>query len=303
MHPLDLRFSATDGRVLAATVHAATSAPRGALVVLSALGVPRGYYARFAAWLAARDIAVLTFDYRGVGDSRNGPLRKDPATLLDWARHDATRAIDFALDRWRGVPTWGLGHSFGGQAFGLTPRARDLDGIVVAASGSGDLSLYPPALRRRYAFLLGTAVPVVNAVAGYVPGFLGIGEDLPAGVVGQWARWCGTPGYARAVLGRDATHYHRITAPMRFYDFPDDTFAPLAAAAELRSWYTDADVVHRTIAPADIGLARIGHFGLFRPGPTEAVWGEIAASILGQTAATEYNDMSHSAGSDRERSL
>ena len=282
MDPLDLRFSAPDGRALAATVHA-PAAPRGALVVLSALGVRRAYYRRFAAWMCARDIAVFTFDYRGVGDSRDGPLRQDRATLLDWARLDAARAIDVARDRWPGVPLWGLGHSFGGQAFGLAPGAETLDGIVVAASGSGDLTIYPPALRRRYAFLLGTVVPVVSAVAGYIPGFLGIGEDLPAGVVGQWARWCGTPGYVRAALGPDGTHYHRVEAPMRFYDFPDDTFAPLAAAAELRSWFTAATVEHRTVAPADLGMARIGHFGLFRPGPTEAIWREIACSILGES--------------------
>lgn len=283
MEPVDLRFSAADGRVLAATLHL-PPAPRGALVVLSALGVPRSYYRRFASWMCDRDVAVLTFDYRGVGDSRSLPLRRDPATLLDWARLDATAAIDLALDRWPDLPLWGLGHSFGGQAFGLTPRARDLAGAVVVASGSGDLTLYPPALRRRYAFLLGTVLPVATTLTGYVPGRLGIGEDLPTGVVRQWASWCLTPGYVRAALGLDGTHHHRLDAPMRFYDFPDDTMAPLRAAAELRSWYTTAKVTHRTVAPAELGLESIGHFGFFRPGPTESVWTEIRDAVVGETA-------------------
>lgn len=283
MEPVDLRFPAMDGRVLAASVYA-PAAPRAALTILSALGVPRGYYRRFATWLAERDVAVLTFDYRGVGGSRAGSLRRDPAVLLDWARLDANAAIDFSLARWTGVPQWGLGHSFGGQAFGLTPRAGDLDGAVVVAAGSGDLTLYPPSLRRRYAFLLGVAVPFVSAIVGYVPGSLGIGEDLPAGVVRQWASWCLTPGYVRGALGRDETLHHRIDAPMRFYDFPDDTFAPLAASAELRSWYAAARVTHRTISPEELGAEAIGHFGFFRPGPTEAVWAEIRDAMVGEKA-------------------
>lgn len=283
MPPVDFSFPALDGRVLAGTIHA-PAAPSAVLVVLSALGVPRGYYRHFAAFLAGRGVAVLTFDYRGVGGSRRGPVRRDPATLLDWARLDVSAAIDHALDRWPGLPRWGLGHSFGGQAFGLSPRGRDLDGAVVVAAGSGDLSLYPPALRRKYAVLLGGVVPAVGGLLGYVPGRFGIGVDLPAGVVGQWARWCLTPDYARGALGRDAVHHDRITAPMRFYDFPDDHMAPPAPAAALRAWYSAAPITHRTIAPADLGLAAIGHFGFFRPGPTERVWAEIADAVVGAGA-------------------
>lgn len=286
MEPVDFRFAAPDGRVLAATAHAPAT-PRAALVILSAVGVPRPYYRRFAAWMAARDVAVLSFDYRGVGESKTLPLRRDPAVILDWARLDATAAIDLALDRWAGLPLWALGHSFGGQALGLTPRGRDLAGAVVVAAGSGDLSLYPPPLRRRYSFLLGTALPVVTAFTGYVPGRLGIGEDLPTGVVRQWASWCLTPGYVRGALGLDATHHHRLDVPMRFYDFPDDTLAPPRAAAELRSWYTAARIAHRTVVPAELGVAHVGHFGFFRPGPTESLWAEIRDAIVEQASASD----------------
>jgi predicted alpha/beta hydrolase len=280
MEPVDLRFPALDGRALAGTVYAPPS-PDAALVVLSALGVPRGYYRRFAQFLAARGVAVLTFDYRGVGGSVAGPLRDDPATLLDWGRLDVPGAIDAALARWPGLRLWGLGHSFGGQSFGLSGRSRDLDGAIVVAAGSGDQSLYPSALRRRFALQLRVALPIVTALTGYVPGRLGIGEDLPAGVVTQWARWCFTPDYIRGALDRDTLHYDRITAPMRFYDLTDDTYAPAPAADALRSWYTAAKVTHRRLAPADLGADRIGHFGLFRPGPTEPVWEEMRGAIVG----------------------
>lgn len=290
----DFTLRALDGRPLTATIHAPREAPQAALVVLGALGVPRRYYAPLAAWLAERDIAVLTFDYRGVGGSRSVPLRQDPATLLDWAQLDAAAAIDLARERWSNVPVWGLGHSFGGQTFGLTARGLDLDGMLVVAAGSGDMSLYPAGTRQTFKVRLGLATHVVATVLGYVPGRLGLGEDLPAGVVRQWAQWCDTPDYARGALGAESTFYHRITAPMWFYDFTDDSYAPARAAAALRGWYTRAKSTHRRIAPADLGLARLGHFGPFRPGATERLWDELHGVITGDErpvlSAGDYAD-------------
>jgi predicted alpha/beta hydrolase len=299
----EFTLRALDGRPLTATTYGPREAPRVALVVLGALGVPRRYYAHLAGWLAERDIAVLTFDYRGVGGSRSVPLRKDPAVLLDWARLDAAAAIDHARERWSGLPVWGLGHSFGGQAFGLTARGLDLDGALVVASGSGDMSLYPAGTRQAFKVRLDLATRAVAALLGYVPGRLGLGEDMPAGVIRQWAQWCNTPDYARGALGAESTFFHRVTAPMWFYDFADDTFAPARAAAALRGWYSRARVTHRQIAPADLGLSRIGHFGPFRPGATERLWDEFLGVLTGEErpvlSAAAYADPAGSRTSAR----
>lgn len=278
----DLTLDALDGRPLAATLHAPDGPVRAAVVVLGALGVPRRYYRPFAAWLADRGVAVLTFDYRGCGESRTVPLRDDPATLLDWARLDAAAAIDLARARFGDV--WAVCHSFGGQALGLTPRGLDLAGAVVSGSANGDLSLYPPALRATYRLRLGL-LPAIVAMFGYVPGRLGVGEDLPAGVLQQWSAWCRTPDYARGALGREATHHHRIEAPLHFIDIADDTLAPARPCAGLRAWFTRAKVTHRVVEPAELGLRRVGHFGLFRPGPTELIWTEILTRVTGDPIA------------------
>lgn len=279
-----LRFPALDGRPLAATIHSPEGPPRAVLVLLGALGVPRRFYAAFAGWMAARGVAVLSFDYRGCGESRSVPLRGDPATLLDWARLDTSAAIDLAQDRWPGLPVWALGHSFGGQAIGLSPRGLDLAGAVVVAAGSGDLALHTPMMRRAMRVQFGVVVPAVAAVLGYIPGRLGLGEDLPRGVVSQWARWAFTPDYVRGALGLDATHFHRIEAPMWFFDISDDTYAPARPSAALRGWYSRARQVHRTLRPQELGRASVGHFGCFRRGVGEVLWGEVLAAVTGEPA-------------------
>lgn len=285
MRSHDLSLPALDGRPLAATMYEPDGPVVASLVVLGALGVPRGYYRAFGAWMAERGVAVLTFDYRGCGGSRTVPLRRDPATLLDWARLDASAAIDLAATRWPDATPWGLGHSFGGQAFGLTGRARDLAGVLVVAAGSGDLALYPAADARSIRFRLGTLLPVVAGVFGYVPGRLGLGEDLPAAVVKQWASWCLTPDYVRGALGLDGTDHHRLTAPVHFVEVSDDTYAPARASAALRSWYARAPVTTRVVTPGELGMERLGHFGFFRAGRTEPLWIELHDRVRGVVAA------------------
>ena len=83
MRPIEFVFEADDGRPLAGTVLEPARAD-GAVVIASATGVPRRIYAGIARHLAEAGLAVLTFDYRGIGDSRQGPLRREPARMQDW---------------------------------------------------------------------------------------------------------------------------------------------------------------------------------------------------------------------------
>ena len=59
-----------------------------AVLVVPAMGVEQQYYAAFAHWLAARGYFVVTFDYRGMGHSRRGSLRRLKADVLTWAEQD-----------------------------------------------------------------------------------------------------------------------------------------------------------------------------------------------------------------------
>ncbi|MFX7816485.1 alpha/beta fold hydrolase, partial [Acinetobacter baumannii] len=82
----------------------------------------------FASYLAHRGCAVLTYDYRGIGDSRqpamvgyNQPksLVGFKASMSDWAAQDVTAAVRWRRERYHGLPLAYVGHSFGGQALGL----------------------------------------------------------------------------------------------------------------------------------------------------------------------------------------
>src|ERR1700716_2423675 len=70
----DITFPAADGYLLGATLFLPRGAKRHAVLISSATAVPRKIYRGFAGYLARRGCAVLTYDYRGTGDSRQKAL-------------------------------------------------------------------------------------------------------------------------------------------------------------------------------------------------------------------------------------
>jgi predicted alpha/beta hydrolase len=115
-------------------------------------------------------------------------------------------------------------------------------------------------------------MPLLTRALGYFPmRRFGMGEDLPAGVALEWARWGRSPEY----LG-DWSGHAALAAPILSFSFADDPFAPRAAVDALHARYGSRELARRHVAPADVGAARIGHFGFFRPGVAPGLWRETA---------------------------
>jgi predicted alpha/beta hydrolase len=82
-----------DGYGLATRFEIPERKTTGAVLIVPAMGVPQSFYQPLAQWLAGEGYAAATFDYRGMGASRNGSLRGLKADILDWARLDTARRI------------------------------------------------------------------------------------------------------------------------------------------------------------------------------------------------------------------
>jgi len=266
---MEITLKAEDGYAVGATVY---GGGERAVLIMPATGVPQSYYARYAAYLAERGFAVLTFDYRGIGRSRNGKLRESNARMRDWALLDAAAAWRFLGER----PKLVVGHSFGGQALGLLPGPERLAAALLVGSQSGYWRNWP-ALGRLWMWpTTHIALPALAQLLGYFPGSrLGFGEDLPRGVAIEWASWCRHPRYLIGALGVENA-YAQVRARVRAYAISDDPFAPLRAVAALAELYPAARWETRRVAPQEVGVANIGHFGFFRERFRASLWHESA---------------------------
>lgn len=269
-----VELTAADGYRLGATLFRPAASNGRAVLVMAATGVPQEYYARFAAFLAERGFTVLTFDYRGVGRSLHGPLRSVKARMRDWALLDGAAAFDFLKKNHPEKKLLAVGHSFGGQAFGLLPQPERIAAALTVGSQSGYWKHWPPLGRAWMWPATHIGMRVVPRLLGYFPGSrLGMGEDLPAGVMAEWASWCRHPRYLVGALGVER-EYARFTAPIRLYAISDDAFAPRRAVEALAVLYEKSTCEIRNIEPQDVGADRIGHFGFFRERFRDSLWRE-----------------------------
>jgi predicted alpha/beta hydrolase len=262
-----------DGVQITASLVSADGAPRAVVLIVPAMGVAQTYYRAFAEWLAGRGYAAVTFDFRGIGASRHGPMKAIRANIFDWAEKDAAAALVFARAFAPGIPLYWIGHSLGGQILPLVPGREAIAKAITIASGSGYWRENTRGLRWRVWWLWFVAVPLATRIAGYFPGkrLRKVG-DLPRGVILQWRRWCLDPDYAVGAEGQAVrARYAAVTTPIVSLSFTDDEFMSARNIAALHDFYVNAPRVMRRFSAAELGLGRIGHFGFFKPA-CEAVW-------------------------------
>ena len=267
------RIQARDGFELAARVYLPDGPPCAAVLIAGAMGVPQRFYEAFANWLAEQSVAVLTFDLRGIGESAPKKLRGFDASISDWATKDLAHVVAYFHDHWRDVPRSYLGHSLGGQLFGWLEHTERFDHVVTVASGNGYWRLNAPAVRMKAPLLWWLLAPVSVSVAGYFPGKrLGAIGDLPAAAMWQWRRWCLHPDYLGAEGPALRTHYAKVKNRITAVLAEDDELLSPLGIRRLYSLYSNAAVQFEVLNPKQLGLEHVGHFGLFKPQSSEALW-------------------------------
>ena len=267
------RIATGDGFAIAARFYPPPGPARGAVVIASAMGVSQAYYEPFARWLAGEGFLVATFDYRGTFASRPGRLRGFVTDILVWAAVDCAAVLDAVAARVPGVPVYWVGHSLGGQILPFVPNRNRLAKVVTVATGSGYWRENSPPLRRRAWWLWFVVAPVTMALCGYFPGArLRKVGDLPKGVMAQWRRWCLHPEYAVGDGEHVRAQYAEVRLPIVSLSFHDDEFMSARNTASIHGFYVNAPRVMKRIAPQEVGLERIGHFGFFRSASEGPLW-------------------------------
>jgi len=284
--PFDERDVLTkDQTPLTARFYAAREPARGAVLIVPAMAVPQRFYAAFASWLATQGFHAVTFDYRGTGLSKRGPMRAVEADVITWAEHDTQAVLDALRARAPGLPITWIGHSLGGQIIPFVRDRRAVEKIITIATGSGYWRENTKGLRRKVWIMWWGLVPVLTPLFGYFPGKrLGMVGDLPKGVIQQWRRWCLDPEYAVGDGEAVRALYAGVTTPITALSFTDDEMMSAENTASIHGFYVNAPRAMCRIAPAELGLARIGHFGCFRDELRAPLW---EARIRGELAAAD----------------
>jgi predicted alpha/beta hydrolase len=282
-----VRFPALDGYSLGGFLHAgANPDPRHAVVFATGGGVRAEVYRHFLTYLASHGMAVLAFDYRGIGESRPPRLRGFVAGFEDWAEYDAGGAIAWMAGRYPNACLTGMGHSIGGVMIGASELARTFNQLVLIAPHTGYQGDYQIPLRWVVRIVWGTAGPPLRKLFGYFPAsLLGLGEDLPARVSIQW----GTHTQPRIRVGahggdpiREQKLLDQVAAlqkPALVLSALDDPWASETGIRRALFAYRNLILVRRVIDPASLQVNYVGHWGYFRRRNAAAMWLPISSFI------------------------
>ncbi|MFB0701513.1 alpha/beta hydrolase family protein [Pseudomonas protegens] len=257
--------------------HAQADPARAVVIINAATSVRCRYYFRFADYLFANGLDVVTYDYRGIGESRPASLKGLKASWSDWGALDFEAMLQRARREFPGQPIDVVGHSFGGCALGLAASA----GVIRRAATMGAQFAYwrdyVPAQRWRMLGKWHVLMPLLTRLYGYFPGKrLGWMEDTPAGVVRDWAtphpRYEGRPSGRRLAAERSGQPFAQVSAPILAISVSDDPFGTVAAIERLLGYFDNSTRTHWRIRPEDIGEVEIGHFAFFHSRFESRLW-------------------------------
>lgn len=272
------------------------------ILLSSGVAIPRGFYDKFAHWLVKRGAgAVITWDYRGIGDSwpdsgpNTGPdsgpdtgqvqKRAFQYKMSDWVRLDFPAVIEWIRAHYPDRPIYAIGHSFGGQVFGLVECNQYVEKAVTIASMSGYWRKMDFPDNYKAYLSLCVIGPLVGRIYGYIPGKFGLGEDLSRAAHAEWAGWCRNKNYFFDDPNMVETrHFAAYKGPVLAIGLDDDTWATPELIDHLVDHFTNAKLERWQLSSADFDVqtgAKVGHFGFFKQRFEQPLWDPLGDWLFG----------------------
>ncbi|MCP6570913.1 alpha/beta fold hydrolase, partial [Klebsiella pneumoniae] len=81
------------------------------ILICAATGITKNFYHSFATWLSQQGYDVLSFDFRGIGESLHGALKQRTASITYWGTLDIPALIDALLIKTKANQVILIGHS------------------------------------------------------------------------------------------------------------------------------------------------------------------------------------------------
>lgn len=261
-------ISCKDGYQLAAQFYPALNSDKSyPILICPATGITKNFYHAFAQWLNQQGYPVLSFDFRGIGESLHGALKDSTASINDWGIYDIPAAIETLLNRTQAEKVIIVGHSAGGQLLGIASNYHKVAKVLAIAGSTGHVKGLKGKTKVLAPVMFNVIFPVSSFVKGYgATQFIGMGENLPKNVAKQWAEFCSKPGYVMNAIGKTIfeDYHQQIQCPITSFWATDDEIATHSNVKDLLRLYPNAQTKLIELNPQQLGYKRIGHMLMFK---------------------------------------
>lgn len=259
-----------DGRTISATSFVPEKANGKNIIVAPAAQFTQRDYEPFSVFFQQLGYHVITFDYRGVGDSAPDELKGYVAGLHQWAVQDMDAVIRHVKNNFPNQELIFVGHGVGGELVGLAQASQYINRLVLASSSLSCKRLWTWRGRLRIAAMK-TVGRLANKWFGYFPGKrLGILRDLPKGVVHEWADWCDHPNGLFDVFPEN--NYRKLQVPLVTFSFSNDWLTPDKAVEGLLQYFSGACITWYHVNPHYQGLKKNESYCFFAKNYQTNLW-------------------------------
>ncbi|MCU4638887.1 alpha/beta hydrolase family protein [Acinetobacter courvalinii] len=261
-------ISCKDGYQLAAQFYPVLNSDKPyPILICPATGITKNFYHAFAQWLNQQGYPVLSFDFRGIGESLHGALKDSTASINDWGMYDIPAAIEALLNRTQAEKVIIVGHSAGGQLLGIASNYHKVAKVLAIAGSTGHVKGLKGKTKVLAPVMFNIIFPVSSLVKGYgATQFIGMGENLPKNVAKQWAEFCSKPGYVMNAIGKTIfeDYHQQIQCPITSFWATDDEIATHSNVKDLLRLYPNAQTKLIELNPQQLGYKQIGHMLMFK---------------------------------------
>lgn len=239
--------------------------------ISSATGVRKEFYQDFSYYLAGQGYAVITFDYRGIGESVSDAYDPHSVKMSDWAIHDIKAVLNWINKTYR-LPIYCIGHSIGSEILSLVENNHLIERALFVGTTHGYWKYLPVQSRLRVLYFSYFIAPVLGRFFKYTPlAKKGFGANLPAGVTREFGRWLKEETFYFGSLGRQYPDYRRsFRAETKILVSDDDEYIKLSGTHKFIEQARLADAKVHVIESSQYG--KVGHFGMFRKRHENKVW-------------------------------
>ena len=264
------KIKTKDGKTIIAICYLPDTSNGKAIIVAPAAQIIQQDYEAFSIFFQQLGYTVITFDYRGVGESAPAQLTGFEARLQHWAVHDADAVIRFVKSSFQNQELIYIGHGIGGELIGLAQASQYINRLVLVSSSLSCKRLWNRKGRWRL-FARKLKMRMISKFLDYMPGgWLAYYPELPKGVAHEWANWCDRPNGLFDFFPEN--NYRKLQVPLLAISFLNDWMTPEKAVKELLAYFSGSSISWHQIHPDDPGLRKNKQYSFFDLDMKSQIW-------------------------------
>ncbi|OWR15267.1 alpha/beta fold hydrolase [Chryseobacterium sp. VAUSW3] len=240
---------------------------RKLLVINSATGVRQQVYFSFAKYLATQGFTVITYDYRGIGESKPRKMKGFEASMRIWGTRDFKTITGFIKENYPDYTKFCLGHSVGALILGMNEDSVIFKKFIFIATQDAYIGHLSWRVAVTAALGFGIAVPVTVILKGYFPAHrFGLGESLPKGSAYDWRTLILNKKSTGRLYEKIEKDYSKDLNQEAFIiHAEDDSWVTMKGMESLmNNSYPNMKKTYREIKVSESPKKQVGHINFFR---------------------------------------